>query len=88
MFQQGGFDMTRLWISAAVLAITAGTASAQLAPPVVPGPVNTATAAIEQPQQTATSPAVQQDTAAPAAAMQTKKRHGCGASASYEALTN
>jgi hypothetical protein len=89
MFREGEIDMKRLWIAASVLAVTAGSAVAQLAPPVIPGAANTATAAIEQPAQSATAPVIQQDTAAPAEAMQSsKKRHGCGASASNQPLTN
>jgi len=89
MFQQGGYDMKHLWIAAAALAITAGSASAQLAPPVIPGAANMATAAIEQPAPPASAPVIQQDTAAPAGAMQSSgKRHGCGASASNQPLTN
>jgi len=81
--------MKRLWIAAAAVALTSGAASAQLAPPVIPGAANTATAAIEQTAPSAATPAVQQDGAAPAEAQQTsKKRHGCGASASNQALTN
>ncbi len=82
--------MTRLWIVASALMLSAVSASAQLAPPVIPGASNEATAAIEAPQPTVNEPAVVPETAAPPVAQDmTTKRHGChGAEVSSQPLTN